>query len=198
MTIIEIAIIVMFLTIFSILVYGAYDYNRKVVRDNDEFKSDIMRMLNAYKLEKKKISFRKEYEITNMPIITLKMYDNYYKFILDTGADFNALDSSALDRIVSENNLKLNKDDLKQGDDVVGGDTVVGVGGVQTGIKDVQLPFECDDSEFEEIFSVVSIGAPLSAYEKHGIKLCGVIGSPFFEKNKWVLDFDELVVWTES
>lgn len=172
--------------------------SQKISKQGEKFNTNILEVLQNIKINNKnKISFKKDFEITSMPILTVKMFKNEYKFILDTGADFNALDKTAFERIIAENDLEIIPEDLTDGQDVVGGQEVFGCNGVETNIKNIGLPFTCDNKDFFEVFSLVSIGAPLNAYEAYGINLCGVIGSPFFEKNKWVLDFDNLVVWTD-
>jgi hypothetical protein len=31
-----------------------------------------------------------------------------------------------------------------------------------------------------------------------GVDIVGILGSPFFKKAKWVLDFEELVIWVKK
>lgn len=195
----EIVLSIMFVALITTLVgYMMQDIKGKFAKQ-EKYQLHILDKLNKqYKTQKKRLSFVKDYLATSMPIVTIRLFKNEYKFILDTGADFNALDREAFERIIKENNLSISMKDLEEGMPVVGGEEVFGVGGIQSSVRNIELPFVCDEQEFREEFSIVSIGAPLKAYEDKGIKLCGVIGSPFFNKNKWILDFEELVVWTNS
>lgn len=142
------------------------------------------------------ISFKKKYDHVGLPVIAIKILDNEYDFILDTGANFNALDKNEFKRIVQENNIDVDLSKLDSGDtnDVV----VTGVGGQQQNIKEVKIPLTISDLDFEEVFSLVDIGPALSQYGSEDIRLCGVIGSDFFERYNWQIDFKDLVVWLDS
>lgn len=150
---------------------------------------NISTINSKYKEKYKKISFKKKYIDIGLPIITIKILENEYDFIVDTGANFNALDKTQFRRIVLENNLNLNLSTSDDNGDV----TVIGVGGTQQHIKDVNIEISIDDVKMEEEFSLVDIKDALKAYSKNSHSLCGVLGSSFLERHKWQIDFKELI-----
>lgn len=141
---------------------------------------------------KNKISFEKKYKDVGLPVITVNILNNSYDFILDTGANFNALDKSQFMRILSENNIEM---DLSKIEDSESGITVTGVGGSQTNVKDVKMTLNISELEFEEIFTLIDIKEALHQHGRGVHQLCGVIGSDFFDRHNWQIDFKDLVVW---
>lgn len=194
----EIVYILVLITVLSIPTIMMYNSLNRYFKEQSRYNNHFLNSLFESEKRKKFFSFKQDYKKTSMPIITVKMFKHEYKFILDTGADFNALDREAFNKIVEENELTLPADFFSDTLPVMGGEKVFGVGGVENDVKQVNIPFSCGEEEFSEDFSIVNIGAPLRAYEDDGIYLCGVLGSPFFVENRWSLDFDEMTVWTNS
>lgn len=197
----EIIFIIFVISIMLILLGAAGIFKIFINDQKNFFNNTLDKILNeSYKITapvkkiKKKISFREKYKDVNLPVVSIKILNNEYDFILDTGANFNALDINQFKRIIKENDIDIDLS-LLESNLQNNGSIIVGLGGEQSNVKDVNLQFNIEDIEFNEVFSLIDIGSALEAHGKKDHILCGVMGSEFFEKNKWKIDFEELVIW---
>lgn len=124
---------------------------------------------------------------TNYPIIQLKIRDTEQYFLLDTGANVNIIATDALSSFMSE------KDTIK----IVGESNVLGVSGEQLESQSViEEKIIIDDEEFVEEFRIIKWEeARKHISDLSGLNIIGILGSDFFTKNKWLIDFSNLVIW---
>ena len=125
------------------------------------------------------VDFSKSYNSKGLPIIPMTINGEEKFFLLDSGANGNHLNKKYFDTL-----------------NVVGSSESHEIQG-HSGSSKAQL-FEGDicsnGYEFEDVqFYVMDI----STFNEHdyGCDIVGILGSPFFNKYKWIIDFDELVVW---
>ena len=129
-----------------------------------------------------KISFRETMDLVDLPIITFKNNGKKFNFLLDTGANFSTLNHS---------NLK----DLSYLDlDDVG--TYSGVDGIESESSFVMMDVSYNDKVYTDMFQVIDLDAAFDSIKaESGITLHGILGNSFFQKYKYVLNFDELVAY---
>lgn len=130
-----------------------------------------------------KISFRETMDLVDLPIITFAVGDKKLNFILDTGASYCLINSNILDTIEHE---KLNIES-----------TVYGINGKKQDAGFVKIALKYKGVEYSDEFQVVDLEAPFNMIkEEHGVNLHGMLGSSFFQKYKYIIDFDELVAYS--
>lgn len=129
-----------------------------------------------------KISFKESIDLVDLPIITFKNNGKKFHFLLDTGANFSTLDSSSLKEL---SYLSLE-------------DTGVysGIDGKEAESSFVMMDISYKDKIYTDMFQVIDLEAAFNSIKtESGIKLHGIIGNSFFQKYKYVLNFDELVAY---
>lgn len=121
------------------------------------------------------------------PLIKMTVYGKRYNFVLDTGATINVLDSKVLEDIPIGVDIE-----LKKGKGFIGaGDTAKQSSQVCT------LPLTYNKQLFTESFDITNLSEMFDYVEKkEGVRIHGILGSGFFKKHQWTIDFDKMVVWT--
>lgn len=131
------------------------------------------------------------FEKTNYPIIKMKIRNKYKYFLLDSGANINALSKDVLTSIMKK------EDSLK----IVGNGQVLGIGATEdVAIPVIEETISVGRDKFIEEFRVIdNWEATRKAMSKAaGVEIVGLLGAEFFQRAKWVLDFESLVVWVKK
>ena len=128
-----------------------------------------------------------DFNKSGMPIIEVKINKVPYKFMLDSGANINVLDKRVFDI------LNISKEDTKKS----GGFTTAS-GELDSNVFKADIGFKYKNTSFKEEFEVIDMSGPFDTIEsRDGVKINGILGSTFFNKYKWNIDFENLVVWTK-
>lgn len=122
------------------------------------------------------------------PLIKMTIFDKRYNFVLDTGATVNVLDSSVLiNDIPAGENI-----DLKEGAGFMGAGDVS-----KRETQVCTLPMTYNKKLFSEKFQIANLSEMFDSIEKEeGIRIHGMLGSGFFKKHQWAIDFEKMVIWT--
>lgn len=129
-----------------------------------------------------KISFRETMDLVDLPIITFLVGDKKCNFILDTGASYSLIDSTVLGTIEHE---RLNIEG-----------TVYGINGKEQDAGFAKIVLKYKGVNYSDEFQIVDLSSAFTMLkEEHGVNLHGMLGSSFFQKYKYVIDFDELVAY---
>ena len=130
-------------------------------------------------------SFEDYFERTKTPMIIVHLYGKKCRFLLDSGAHQNCLDIQFLYTI---------KDKLK-GKTIAEGDKIqVGNGAIMDSYG-MQVRFNIRNMEFNEDFLVSDLKGLREFSNREGLNVTGILGSEFFDKHKWKIDFDKYIVW---
>ena len=130
-------------------------------------------------------SFEDYFERTKTPMIIVHLYGKKCRFLLDSGAHQNCLDIQFLYTI---------KDKLK-GKTITEGDKIqVGNGAIMDSYG-MQVRFNIRNMEFNEDFLVSDLKGLREFSNREGLNVTGILGSEFFDKHKWKIDFDKYIVW---
>lgn len=130
-------------------------------------------------------SFEDYFERTKTPMIIVHLYGKKCRFLLDSGAHQNCLDIQFLYTI---------KDKLK-GKTIAEGDKIqVGNGAIMDSYG-MQVRFNIRNTEFNEDFLVSDLKGLREFSNRKGLNITGILGSEFFDKHKWKIDFDKYIVW---
>lgn len=147
----------------------------------------IRQLLNALFKKNKHdtISFRPGFELTELPIISLYQGDDYFTFLLDTGSNDSIIDSNILDKI--EHTMTDEKSEL------------YGMEGNAHEVHKCNITLSYGNDEFPYVYLINDMKAPFSRIKAEtGVTLHGIIGSKFFNKYKYVLDFDKLTAYSKK
>ena len=132
------------------------------------------------------ISFQQGLDLTGLPICTFNQGDKKYNFILDTGSDVSIIDFNVLSQI------KHNKIEGAEG-------SVYGMEGNRSKVSVCSIALSYKDNIYEDNYLVCDMKTAFSKLKKdHGVTVHGLIGSRFFCKYQYLLDFKELIAYSQK
>jgi hypothetical protein len=143
--------------------------------------SFIVNGIEDYRKNKKSIemSFKEAIDLAGVPVITFVSNGINVNLLLDTGANNPIIDKSILDK------LEYKKTNFVS--------DLVGLGGKTEKARYVSIDFKYKEVPFNSNFQVIDMSAPFGEMKKNtGVTIHGLIGSSFFKKYRYILDFDEL------
>lgn len=144
---------------------------------------ETQRKHERQELARKNMSFIESINLTGLPIITFHNNGHPINMVLDTGSNVCIINSNILS-------------DLKYeiGEEHTG---VMGLNGEAEGGNTVFLPLTYKDWEFDFECWATDIGDMVSTMKKeYGVTIHGLLGTGFFQKYKYVLDFNEMVAYS--
>lgn len=164
--------IVFILLVGLLASFGVYLYG--VVRGPRCTDSNIDRM-----------SFRETMDLCELPIVTFTNNNVKLNFLLDTGCSMSVIHSKALEG-------------LKYTDSNMVGE-IYGMEGNKQLTSYINMDITYKDKDYNESFQVVDMSTPFGHLKaEHGVNLHGVLSSAFFEKYKYVLNYEELVAYSKA
>ena len=129
------------------------------------------------------ISIRESVSLVNMPVVTFMQGDTKLKFLLDSGSDSNVICKDTLQK-----GLSCTMSDEKMRISGVTGENNISERGVN-------IPFTYDSLKFETVLFPVDRGSAFDDLEsKTGVRIDGILGTPFMVAYKYLIDFNELKV----
>lgn len=165
--------------LFCVLVVGA------ILKGALMIYKDIRRHNMAQ--EKFKVSFKKHFGKVNVPLIKMKINGQLRYFLVDTGSEMSILSSEVFETLPKESYSKVIGQSV----------SVTGFTG-KTDEKPViltNLSFKND--KYEDVSFIISDISYVFNYIKDNskIEIAGILGSYFFNKYRWSIDFDERCIW---
>jgi predicted aspartyl protease len=128
------------------------------------------------------ISFREAMDLAELPVITFYNGDKKINFLLDTGSNISYLNESIVSSLVTESTGEESN--------------IIGIEGNKVNCKICKMIIRRKNQEFEEEFSIADLDKAFSIVKKEsGVQIHGILGSRFFEKYKYVLDFKDYVAY---
>lgn len=130
-----------------------------------------------------KMSFRETMDLCDLPIVTFLNNGNKFNFLLDTGASKSVINTEVLQSMsYKEANISGN---------------VYGMDGKRYETSYVNVLLNYRGREYEEEFQVLDMSAPFGNLKNDfGINVHGILSSAFFEKYRYILDYNELVAYS--
>ena len=130
------------------------------------------------------MSFREAMDLTNLPIVTFYQGDKKFNFLLDTGATLSVINQAALESIIHTTTNKTGE--------------LYGVDGVKREVSYASINLAYKNKDYTEEFQVLDMQEAIDQVKaESGVNMVGIIGSEFFRKYKYVLDFDELIAYSK-
>lgn len=134
------------------------------------------------KKNESKISFRESMDLTELPVVTFYNGDKKLNFLLDTGSNVSHINSSVIHL------LDHTKTDQKT-------DTI-GMEGNKVSNDICKMTVYYRNQRFEEDFIISDLNDAFDIIKQEdGVQIHGILGSKFFEKYKYILDFSELIAY---
>lgn len=128
------------------------------------------------------ISFREAMDLAELPVITFYNGDKKINFLLDTGSNISYLNESIVSSLVTESTGEESN--------------IIGIEGNKVKCKICKMIIRRKNQEFEEEFSIADLDKAFSIVKKEsGVQIHGILGSKFFEKYKYVLDFKDYIAY---
>ena len=146
----------------------------------------IKKLLYKYLgLHPNSISFYETFNLTGLPIVTFEQGDQKLNFILDTGSDHNVIDSNILENI---KHIQINEKFKLSGLDNVKH---------EVSCHDITLHYK--DIEFTSMFLAKDLkDVSAEVKRQRGVEVHGFLGSLFFNKYKYILDFKHLIAYSKA
>lgn len=131
-----------------------------------------------------RMSFKESMDLVELPIVTFTNSGKKLNFLLDTGASYSVMNESVLKDIEYQFNGEKG--------------SVFGIDGNKAEDSPYITASVCYGSRsYDEEFQVVDLSQAFgNIKEDFGVTLHGMLGSAFFQKYRYVLNFDELVAYS--
>lgn len=129
------------------------------------------------------MSFKESIDLTNLPIVTFEIDGKKCNFLLDTGASGSVINKGVLDQF---KHVEI---------DAIS--TVFGMEGNPQEVPVVEMWLNYRSKTFKEVFQAIDMNNAFSMIkQEYGVTIHGILGSNFFKKYKYILNFDNLVAYT--
>lgn len=129
-----------------------------------------------------KISFKEAMDLVELPVVTFYNGDKKLNFLLDTGSNVSYINSSIIPLLVHE------KTDKEM--------NTIGIEGNKVSNQFCKMSVTYKNRVFEEEFSITDLDEAFSVVKQEsGVQIHGILGSKFFERYEYVLDFKELIAY---
>lgn len=139
--------------------------------------------LTSKKTSYDSMSFRETMDLCELPIVTFINNGKKLNFLLDTGASKSVIHSGALEGLTY-------RDTNKSGD-------IYGIDGKRRDASFINMSIGYKGKDYDEEFQSIDMSIPFSNLKADfGVNLHGILSSTFFQKYKYILDFDELVAYS--
>ncbi len=145
----------------------------------------IKKLINKILGKHNEISFRAGFDLTDMPVITLYQGDKKFNFLLDTGSTDSIIDSNILKEI-----------DYKVKNTV---SNLFGMEGQTKQVKSCEITLYFGNKGYTYDYLINDMSQAFGQIkDSTGVNLHGIIGSKFFNKFRYVLDFAELIAYSKK
>ena len=144
----------------------------------------ILKLFNIYP---NIISFKEVFDLIGFPIITFNQNGKKFHFLFDTGTNHNVIDSNVL-KYLDYENINTEEDNTLSGMDGIR--HKVNVCNITLYYKDQAYPFVYLSKDLKDTFDLFK--------KDFGIQLSGMIGTEFFAKYKYVLDFKDFIAYSKA
>lgn len=145
----------------------------------------IKKLLKWFNKPNTEMSFQQGFDLTNLPIVTFQQGDNKYNFLLDTGSSDNIIDAGHLEKLKHE---------------MYGGTgNLTGMDGIIHKVNACEIIFNYKNKDYTYMYLIKDMRSVFNYIKKNtGVTLHGIIGTKFFTKYKYILDFENLVAYSKA
>lgn len=132
--------------------------------------------------KRENISFKEAMDLVELPIITFYNKDTKLNFLLDTGSDLSYINKSILPSLEY---IEINESR-----------NIISVGGNSQSLGCCNMIVTYKSQKFIDRFYISDLDEAFGAIKAEtGVQIHGILGSKFFVKYKYVLDFKDLIAY---
>ena len=130
------------------------------------------------------MSFKESMDLTELPIVTFYNKGAKLNFLLDTGSDLSYINKSILSSLeYKEVNESRN---------------IISVGGNSQTLGCCDMTVTYKNQKFIDRFYISDLDEAFGAIKTEtGVQIHGILGSKFFAKYKYILDFENLIAYSK-
>lgn len=159
--------------------------------------NNILRTLSLLYIEQSKRAFLTLYEFmqefpltygflkTGLPLIIVEVFNHKLCFLLDTGSNKNIIDKRIYNHFIDKLPVQTNTGSL------------LSLGGKSGESIEIEIPFKFEQISYCEPFLCTG---EISSFDEikmdSGVQIHGILGSQFFLKHDWIIDFEKRMVYT--
>lgn len=137
------------------------------------------------KKKRENMSFREAMDLVELPIITFYNKDTKLNFLLDTGSDLSYINKSILPSLEYK--------------EIGESKNIISVGGNSQSLGCCGMTVTYKSQKFIDRFYVIDLDGTFGAIKAEtGVQIHGILGSKFFTKYKYTLDFESLIAYSKS
>lgn len=146
----------------------------------------VNKILEKLLLKDKDImDFKSSMDLCQLPVVTFYQGDKRFNFLLDTGSNNSIIDSSIIKQI------KHKKSELTS--------TLMGMEGNPIDVPVCTITLYFNDKAYTYDYLIQDMSSAFGSIKKEtGVNINGIIGSSFFNKFRYVLDFAELIAYSKK
>lgn len=135
--------------------------------------------------KRENMSFREAMDLVELPVVTFYNKDTKLNFLLDTGSDLSYINKSILPSLkYKEVNESRN---------------IISVGGNSQTLGCCDMTVTYRNQKFIDRFYISDLDEAFGTIKTEtGVQIHGILGSKFFAKYKYILDFESLVAYSKS
>ena len=135
--------------------------------------------------KRENMSFREAMDLVELPIVTFYNKDTKLNFLLDTGSDLSYINKSILPSLeyteISESR------------------NIISVGGNSQSLGCCNMTVTYRNQKFIDRFYISDLNEAFGAIKAEtGVQIHGILGSKFFAKYKYILDFESLIAYSKK
>lgn len=135
--------------------------------------------------KRENMSFREAMDLVELPIVTFYNKDAKLNFLLDTGSDLSYINKSILPSLEYK--------------EVNESRSIISVGGNSQTLGCCDMTVTYKNQKFIDRFYISNLDEAFGAIKAEtGVQIHGILGSKFFAKYKYILDFENLVAYSKS
>jgi hypothetical protein len=132
------------------------------------------------------MSFKEAMDLVELPVVTFLNGDKKLNFLLDTGSNISQINSSILPLL-----------DYKKVEEKSMG--IIGIGGNKVNTEFCEMTITYKSQEFTGEFCIHDLDDAFAIVkEESGVQIHGILGSLFFQKYKYVFDFQSLTAYSKK
>ena len=135
--------------------------------------------------KRKNMSFREAMDLVELPIVTFYNENTKLNFLLDTGSDLSYINKSILPSLEYE--------------EVNESRNIISVGGNSQSLGCCDMTVTYRNQKFIDRFYISDLDDAFGTIKvETGVQIHGILGSKFFAKYKYILDFESLIAYSKK
>ena len=132
------------------------------------------------------MSFKEAMDLVELPVVTFYNGNKKLNFLLDTGSNISQINSSVLPLLDYK---KIEEENMN----------VIGIEGNKVDTEFCEMSITYKDQKFVDRFCIHNLDDAFAIVkEESGVQIHGILGSLFFQKYKYILDYESLIAYSKK